>query len=158
MYHFGATKKRNSCLPIGKSSHKPQRFVDSVMNGRQRRAHSQFVKLPYKGTSTMTRFAIRDAIYRAIWCLQCSDSRFAMPPRFAICDLCVYNESDVANRKSPAIHRKSPMCLQCRDLRRDTRFATSLLEMKKSFIFSASRDLALQMTLPNIHKKFTFSI
>ena len=73
----------------------------------------------------MTRFAIRDAIYRAIWCLQCSDSRFAMSPRFAIRDLGVYNESDVANRESPAIRRKSPMCLQYRDLRRDTRFATS---------------------------------
>ena len=77
----------------------------------------------------MTRFAIRDAIYRVIWVVT------------------GYNERDVANRKSPAIHRKSPMCLQYRDLRRDTRFATSLLEIKKSFIFAASRDLALQMAL-----------
>ena len=92
----------------------------------------------------MTRFAIRDAIYRAIWWLQCSDLRCRRDLRGDLSrDLSGYNESDVANRKSPAIRRKTPRWLQYRDLRRDTRFATSLLEMKKSFIFAASRDLAL---------------
>ena len=52
------------------------------------------------GTLTMTRFAIRDAIYRI--------ARFGAY-NAAICDLGAYNESDIANRESTAIHRKSPM-------------------------------------------------
>ena len=73
------------------------------------------------GTPTMTRFAVRGAVCRAIWCLQCRGLRFAVPPRFAVRGLGAYNESGAANRKPPAARRKTPLCLQYRDLRRGTR-------------------------------------
>ena len=87
----------------------------------------------------MTRFAVCGAIYRAIWCLQFRGLRFAVPPRFAVRGLGAYNESGAENRKLPAARRKTPLCLQYRDLRRGTRFAGCFLEMKKSFILQRRR-------------------
>ena len=74
-----------------------------------------------KGTSTMTRFAIRDAIYRAIWCLQCSNSRFAMPPRFAICVSTMKATSQIANRRRFIANRQCVYNSAIRDATRDLR-------------------------------------
>ena len=61
--------------------------------------------------------------------------------RFAICGLSGYNKSDAANCEPQAARRKTPMCLQYRDLRRSTKKAGRFLEMKKLFILRRRRRL-----------------
>ena len=91
------------------------------------------------GTSTMTRFAVCGAVYRAIWCLQCRGLRFAATAAVCGSRLGVYNKSGAANREPSASRRKTPLCLQYRGLRRGQRFAGRFLEMKKSFILRRRR-------------------
>ena len=86
------------------------------------------------GTSTMTRFAVCDAVYRAIWCLKCRGLRFAATAAVCGSRLGVYNKSGAANREPSAARRKTQLCLQYRGFRHGTRFAGRFLEMKKSFI------------------------
>ena len=79
------------------------------------------------GTVTMTRFAIcdsrRDLSSDLVFTLQCSILRCRRElQRDLSRDLGDYNESAVANRKSPEIRRKMPMCLQYHDLRRERDF------------------------------------
>ena len=94
------------------------------------------VRLQWRGLRFAARFAARFGAY-----LQCRGSRFAVR------GLGVYNESGATNRKPPAARRKTPLCLQYRDLQRGTRFAGRFLEMKKSFICGAAGGLALSNIL-----------
>ena len=87
----------------------------------------------------MTRFAVRGAVCRAICAYNAAVCGLRVPPRFAVRGLGAYNESGAVNRKPPAARRKTPLCLQYRDLRRGTRFAGRFLEMKKSFILRRRR-------------------
>ena len=50
-----------------------------------------------------------------------------------------YNKSGAAKRELQAARRKTPICLQYRDLRRGTKKAGRFLEMKKSFILRRRR-------------------
>lgn len=68
-----------------------------------------------------------------------------------------YNESCTANCNPSLFRRKTPIWLQCNiwlqcrfATRYAARFATSLLELKKSFMFAESRDLVLLIFLKRL--------
>ena len=88
----------------------------------------------------MTRFAARFAgAYNTFYNLVPTIPWFAICGGAAVCGLGAYNESGAANRNPPAARRKTPLCLQYRDLRRGTWFAGRFLKMKKSFILPRRR-------------------